>query len=526
MLPVTLLIIVALFIIFLKVKKNSFGLQNKFVLLYFVVLLIAVLFTIHSREGVSEELYQEAMSLLQEEKYESAIEYFNQLNNYKDSSEQTKIAQNFIRYNSGKKLLEERKYEEAAQIFESLDRFEDSEDLLNKARYLYAVEEFGAGNYEKAASLFDQLGDYENSKSYVARISLILYKSKQETVYAEAYSFFERGEYPQALQEFEELEDYLDSAELAQKCKDAIKREKLATTISAGIRYVAGITKDQEAVSTSYNQDGQSNLSEWEDIVSISAKGTITVGLQSDGKVLASHQRNDINVETWENIIAVAAGEQYIVVLQNDGTLDSQGHDMGDGQRKVEKWHDIVAIAAGWRHTVALDKNGEVFITGYGDEFQLKQIHNNRNDPTRNWENIVAIAAGGGSNEDPGTGHTVGLRADGHVVAVGDNEYGQCNVEDWENIIAIAAGDWHTVGLRSDGTVISTKPDSDKHPGLYLGACNVEGADWTNIIEISAGCGITVGLKEDGSVIAVGYNDHRQCDIVRSWKDLFVPKTD
>ena len=98
--------------------------------------------------------------------------------------------------------------------------------------------------------------------------------------------------------------------------------------------------------------------------------------------------------------------------------------------------------------------------------------------------------------------------------------------EDWEDIIAIAAGDWHTVGLRSDGTVVSTKPDSDKHPGLYLGACNVEGADWTNIIEISAGCGITVGLKEDGSVIAVGYNDHRQCDIARSWKDLFVPKTD
>lgn len=232
-------------------------------------------------------------------------------------------------------------------------------------------------------------------------------------------------------------------------------------------------------------------------------------------------------METWENIITVAAGDQYIVVLQNDGTLDSQGHDMGDGQRNVEKWRDhyMVAIAAGWRHTVSLDQNGEVFITGYGDESQLKQIHNNQNDPTRKWENIVAIAAGGGSNEDPGAGHTVGLRADGHVVAVGDNEYGQCNVEDWEDIIAIAAGDWHTVGLRNDGTVVSTKPDPDKHPELYLGACNVEGEDWTNVIEISAGCGITVGLKEDGSVIAAGYNDHGQRDIASSWKDLFVLKT-
>lgn len=552
MFPIALLIMVALFIILLKVRKISSWPQKKvralrdgelkdsmldftkrrfrcppkplLLVLYFVVLLAAVLLTMHSRESVSEELYHDAMSFLQNGEYERAIEYFSQLNNYKDSSLQAEIAQNFIVYNSAKDLLEEGKFKEAAQVFESLDGFEESAELLNETLYLYAIEEFETENYEEAGSVFDQLGDYKNSKSYAARISLILYEGKQETVYAEACSLFKQGEYEQAMQEFEELGNYLDSAELAQKCKDAFKRKSLASAISAGIRYVAGVTKDQRAVSTGYNQDGQSNLSEWENIVSIAAKGTITVGLQSDGKVLASHQRKDINVEVWEDIIAVAAGEQYIVVLQNDGTLDSQGHDMGDGQRKVDKWHDIVAIAAGWRHTVALDKNGKVFITGFGDDSQLDQIKSNQNDPTKRWENIIAISAGGGSNESPGAGHTVGLRSDGHVVAVGDNEYGQCDVEGWENIIAIAAGDWHTVGLRSDGTVVSTKPDPNEHPELYLDACNVEDADWTGIVEISAGCGITVGLKEDGSVIVTGYNDYSQCDIAGSWKNLFVPE--
>ncbi|MBG9944638.1 hypothetical protein ABD77_22215 [Brevibacillus formosus] len=33
-----------------------------------------------------------------------------------------------------------------------------------------------------------------------------------------------------------------------------------------------------------------------------------------------------------------------------------------------------------------------------------------------------------------GSAHTVGLKLDGTVVAVGDNEYGQCNVSGWRGI--------------------------------------------------------------------------------------------
>lgn len=33
-----------------------------------------------------------------------------------------------------------------------------------------------------------------------------------------------------------------------------------------------------------------------------------------------------------------------------------------------------------------------------------------------------------------GRGHTVGLKLDGTVVAVGDNTYGQCDVGSWRNI--------------------------------------------------------------------------------------------
>lgn len=67
--------------------------------------------------------------------------------------------------------------------------------------------------------------------------------------------------------------------------------------------------------------------------------------------------------------------------------------------------------------------------------------------------------------------HSVALRQDGTVVAVGDSSAGECDVNHWENVIAIAAGNVHTatntgkshtIGLRSDGTVLATGWNRDR----------------------------------------------------------------
>ena len=60
------------------------------------------------------------------------------------------------------------------------------------------------------------------------------------------------------------------------------------------------------------------------------------------------------------------------------------------------------------------------------------------------------------------------MRADGTVVAAGDNGYGQCNVGAWREVVAIACDDSRTVGVRADGTVVAVGRND-------YGQCNVSG---------------------------------------------------
>ncbi len=48
------------------------------------------------------------------------------------------------------------------------------------------------------------------------------------------------------------------------------------------------------------------------------------------------------------------------------------------------------------------------------------------------------------------------LREDGSVLAAGDNSCGQCDVEEWKDIVDIAAGDFFTAGYEVlDGPALS-----------------------------------------------------------------------
>lgn len=143
--------------------------------------------------------------------------------------------------------------------------------------------------------------------------------------------------------------------------------------------------------------------------------------------------------------------------------------------------------------TIGLKSNGTVVAVGDNDAKQLN---------LSNWSNIRAVSAG--------PWRAVGLKYDGTVIAAGNNDEGECNVNHWQNVVSISAGDDFTVGLKSNGTVVTCGSN-------LFGQRNVN--KWINIVDISAGVYHTVGLKSDGTVIAVGNNSHGQCN-VSSWTDI------
>ena len=87
------------------------------------------------------------------------------------------------------------------------------------------------------------------------------------------------------------------------------------------------------------------------------------------------------------------------------------------------------------------------------------------------------------------------VQSDGTVVALvaaGFNthgEYGECNVSDWRNIIAISTRDRHTVGLRADGTVVATG----------FREC---WSDWRDIVVVHIDGSAIWGLDSKGKLVA------------------------
>jgi len=102
-----------------------------------------------------------------------------------------------------------------------------------------------------------------------------------------------------------------------------------------------------------------------------------------------------------------------------------------------------------------------------------------------------------------GANHTVGLMADGSVVATGLNDNSQCQVDDWSDIVAIDAGAYNTIGLKSDGTVVATGRNDE-------GQCDV--GNWVNVVQIASGAYTTYGLLEDGTIVSTGYSDNQKLD--------------
>lgn len=234
----------------------------------------------------------------------------------------------------------------------------------------------------------------------------------------------------------------------------------------------------------------------------------------------------------FENFQCIAGNHSFVAGLKTDGAVIAVAE--GSSYKidyNIDDWRDITAIGVmSGTNIIGLKPDGTVITA--------KESHG-----TDQWRNIVAISASSGHSS---LGFVVGLKEDGTVVAAGENNRGQCNVQDWRDITDIATGANHTVGLKKDGTVVAVGyngnygwypsksrfsfklPEPTELGNVNGSRCDVQ--HWRDIIAIAAGGTHTLGLKSDGTVIAAGYRgsaisgagtnlDIGQCN-TQNWTDI------
>jgi len=264
---------------------------------------------------------------------------------------------------------------------------------------------------------------------------------------------------------------------------------------------------------------------EFTDIVKVQAGDHYVTGVRSDGTVAIlgddmEHMPCIDTVRTWRDVKQISSSTCSVYAITDAGWVMSAGRNSEYGT-----WQ---AADISGREPVLLDENGYIMEetwwnrenlsgvlpkTARGISFK-KVIEIDRlvyGGLTRDGRIIWfreeaglhdAFAEGMYTDIDMYFYHVAALRADGRVrAAVRANAWADesvksaCRVEDWKDVVQVAAGVDHTLGLKADGTLYYAGTD-ERH--------RAQAEAWTDIVQIDAGNGYSIALKKDGSVVMAG----------------------
>ncbi len=472
----------------------------------------------NSVKKINIDKYNKAITLYDSNKYPEAEKLFHELGDFKDSKDMKQKASCMIEINEAKKEIDKGNYDLALERLDSITKeFDDIYDKKQSLIYEEAVNLYENSQYNTAELFFERIKDYEDSNVYLTQIEVKVIEEKKYDLYKLALVDYENEDYEEALEKFKDLNDYKKSNDYILKCQDMLNRCAKNKTISGGVNNTVAISNEGNIYYTnSYNSNFE-KTKYWTNIVSVDTYDEVIAAIDLNNNLYTAGKcdNKDIVFDRTSDCIDIATGQQFALALYSDGKVEANGHN-DDGQCDVSDWDDIIDIDAGWRFSVGLNSEGKLLFAGICDE-QLEEYLEEED----LWKDVVTISASGGGEtaiegNTHGKGHTVGLKKDGTVVAVGDNTYGQCDVDEWSDIVKIAAGDWYTVGLKNDGTVLIT--GNNKPKLRYVDEQMFNG----NYVDIAAGYGQTICLDSEGNISVFGFDDYGKNTRTDDWKGIKV----
>lgn len=139
--------------------------------------------TVSQGKSKTNQLYQDALGMIQSGNYEKAIEILIDLDDYQDAPQQLIEAE----YLYANQLYESGLYTRAKEIYNQIGEYKDSQDLVLACDYNHGLSLLEQGSFDDAYQIFQQLGEYNDSENL---LSHILFKQGEE--------LFDSGNYQEA----------------------------------------------------------------------------------------------------------------------------------------------------------------------------------------------------------------------------------------------------------------------------------------------------------------------------------------
>ena len=166
--------------------------------------------------GIPYMKYSTAISYMQQENYDAAIEKFTDLGDFMDSKEYKMQSV----YGKAVELSKKKQYKEAAELFKEISGYSDS-----KERYSYniGIQQFEDRDYIGASETFKSIEDYKDSKEKYEECLAALFKEAESNMKGEKYEA--------AYEKFKFLAGigYKDSGEKINECLEAYLKNAEST---------------------------------------------------------------------------------------------------------------------------------------------------------------------------------------------------------------------------------------------------------------------------------------------------------
>jgi len=403
--------------------------------------------------------YNLAIESILENNTENARYRLKLLDDYKDTKNLLKECD----YIDALFMIKVENYEEALAMLSVLSEYKDADQKSLLCRYSIAQRIYDEGEIAKSLELFLELKEYSDAKKKADAIALEVTGASN---IIEAYKILD-GMNVEEMQKVAYLTDV---------------RDELPTNVLAvGAHHTVGLLRDRTVIAVGDNKYNQCDISKWDNIIAIDAGYNHTVGLKQGGKVVAigNNEYGQCEVDEWRNVKMIAASAYCTYGLLQDGTIVSTGYNTSS---TLSEANNVKKIGAGSYAAACINKDGTVLTshqslyindigavdvdvsTGYILTLMPNGTVSTSIEEVEQWEDIIAISAGSttilgiksdGSIEAnffrhqdtveldrytevvaiaAGGAHGALLLADGTVVAFGDNDYGQCEVDEWDLI--------------------------------------------------------------------------------------------